>query len=105
MRSSVRAIDVPLAASLAIVAGGVQVDIVVDGHNADRMMLYDGGWRAVRINAPASTGPFWRVDLEVRPTWIPRVVVDSSDERELGIAVGEISVLSGEKRISSPVGN
>lgn len=95
MRSSVRAIEVPPPPVLVAAPHAVQVDIVVDGHAAQRIVLDDGRWRAVRIDAPASTERFWRVDLHVTPTYVPRAVLpNSSDERELGVAVGEISVIA-----------
>jgi O-antigen ligase len=104
MNASARAIEVPIAAPFleerkVVTPGGVHVDIEVDGRAADRLVLSDVGWHVVRINAPASDGRFWRVDLRVSPTFVPRTVLPwSSDARELGVAVGELSVVRTEER-------
>jgi hypothetical protein len=92
VRSSVRAIEVPLAPDVGTPPTGVVVDIVVDGHPADRVRLNGGGGRAVRINAPRSKRRYWRVDLYVAPILITRAVSRSSDAQEIGVDVGEISV-------------
>jgi len=103
MRSSVRAIEVPLAASPAASPDGVQVDIIVDGHAAQRVMLNNEDYRAVRINAPAPRRRFWRVDLRVTPARNPRAVrPNSSDEGNVGVAVGKISVEVQQKDPGKP---
>ena len=92
LRSSVRAVDMPLTASLEAVPNGVHVDIQVNQGEPRRITLDTPDWRTIRIVAPESTGPFWRVDLHTAPTWVPRNILRGSrDTRELGVAVGDIS--------------
>jgi hypothetical protein len=89
MRSSVRAIDLPLAALLPSTRNGVEVDILVNERAASHIVLGDREWHMVRVNtplAPGSSSRFWRVDLRLTPIGIP---ADTPDE-ERRIAVGEI---------------
>jgi O-antigen ligase len=94
LRSSVTGIELPLRANLAGSPNGVQVEIAVDGRTISRETIDDMEWRRVRLRAPHDREAYWRVDLRIEPTWIPRdVLPDSADGRELGLMVGEISVL------------
>ena len=88
LRRSVRAINLPLAAKLPDTPNGAQVDILVDGHAADRVMLSDRDWHDIGVNAPRSERRFWRVDLHVTPIGVPA----SLPENGRRVAVGEISV-------------
>jgi hypothetical protein len=88
MRSSIRAIDLPLAALLPSTKHGVEVDILVNERMANHLVLDDREWHVVRVNtplAPGSSSRFWRVDLRLTPIGIP---ADTPDE-ERRIAVGE----------------
>jgi O-antigen ligase len=98
MRSSARAIDVPLAAKLPATPHGAQVDILVNGHTADRIVLNNQDWRVVRINAPASRRRFWRVDMHVAPIGIPL----DTPETQRRVAVGKISVGVQQKDPGKP---
>lgn len=88
MRQSVRAISVALAAKLPDTPRGAEVDILVDGHAADRITLSDRDWHDIRINAPPPSRRFWRVELHVTPIGVPA----SLPEDRRRVAVGEISV-------------
>jgi len=88
MSRSVRAINVPLAAKLPDTADGAQVDILVDGRLADRIMLSDRDWHDIGVNAPQSGQRFWRVDLRVTPNG-PSANLPENRRR---VAVAEIAV-------------
>lgn len=87
VRRSVRAINVPLAAKLPDTPDGAQVDILVDGRPADRVMLRDRDWHDIAVNAPLSARPFWRVDLHVTPNG-PSASLPENRRR---VAVAEIA--------------
>ena len=89
MRSSVRAVDLPLAALLPSTRRGVEVEILVDERLASRLVLGDQEWRMVKLNtplAPGSSERFWRVDLHVTPIGVP----SNTPDEERRIAVGNI---------------
>jgi hypothetical protein len=89
LRSSIRAIDLPLAALLPSTKHGVEVDILVNERKANHLVLDDREWHVMKVNtplAPGSSNRFWRVDLRLTPIDIPP---DTPDE-ERRIAVGEI---------------
>lgn len=93
VRSSVRAIELPLSAG-RLADHRVTVDIMVNGRPADRVTLEGGGERRLRIGAPVATDGFWRVDLYstsavTTTSELPRPM----DTRQLGVAVGAINVL------------
>jgi hypothetical protein len=90
--SEVRAIDLPFPPNLLAAPDGARVDVSVDGRLRERVELAYGRGATVRIEAPRGTRRFWRVDLTVSPTWRPRDVLPrSTDARELGVPVGEVS--------------
>lgn len=70
------------------------VTIALDGREANRIVLSDANWRAVRLLIPSGRGRrFRQIDLTVSPTWSPaRVSPDWRDQRELGVIVGELRV-------------
>lgn len=84
MRSSVRAIEIPVAANPPSVREGFQIEVAVEGNVASRLTLHDRRWHSVRINAPAARRRFWRIDLRTSP-------IEGPNRRIL--RVGEIAVL------------
>ena len=87
-RSSVKAINIPLAAKLPDTPHGADVDILVNGLVARHIELRDKEWHDIRVTAPASAEPFWQVDLHITPIDVP---ADLEDARRR-VCIAEISV-------------
>ena len=90
VRASVRTIVIPLAALPPFMPAGAQVDIRVDGREAQKVTLPDQEWQLVTIRTPigaGSTRPYWQVDLYVQPIAAPSNASDT-DRR---IAVGDLT--------------
>ncbi len=93
---SVRAVTLPLRTGLdpkRMGTDAVEVRIFVDRRRAGLVQLTDDRWRAVRVPRPAlpTSDRFWRIDLEITPTWRPAdYLPGSTDRRRLGVKVGEV---------------
>lgn len=94
-RSSVKAINIPLAAKLRDTPKGADIDILLNGRLAHHVELRDKAWHDIQVNAPDSTEPFWQVDLKITPIDVPAGLEDARRR----VAVGEISV---EERQEEP---
>jgi hypothetical protein len=95
VHSSARAIDLPLRAfdPASLETEAFEVRILVNRRRVGLARLTDDKWHRVRVPAPrhAEDESFWRVDLEVNPTWRPvERLPASTDSRMLGVKVGEI---------------
>lgn len=98
-RSSVRAVDLPLRAPFdpgRLGTEAFEVRIFVNHRRVVVARLTDDKWQQLSVPAPsdAERDSFWRIDLEVRPTWRPdEWLPGSTDRRELGVKVGEIGTV------------
>jgi hypothetical protein len=75
--------------------------VFVNHQRAGAARLTDDRWQELRVPAPsdAEHGRFWRVDLEVYPTWRPASVMPgSTDPRVLGVKVGELDMEASPAR-------
>ena len=90
LSSEMSLVNLPIGASLGGTPNGVDVQILVEGEPAGRYFLTDEAWHDVRLVAPRNGRKFWRIDLRVSPTFVPKQLNPSvNDTRRLGIRVGE----------------
>lgn len=96
---SVRAVEVPLRTGFQPSRLGLEavvVRVLADRRRAGLVFLRDDRWHRVRVPKPTtgSGGRFWRIDLEVTPTWRPAdYLPGSTDRRVLGVKVGEVKFM------------
>ena len=70
------------------------MSVSFDGHLVEEISLEDDAWRVLSFELPDKPeGDFYTFDIALPYTWRPAdVVPDSSDERQLGIQVGELTL-------------
>jgi O-antigen ligase len=102
-RSSARRIELPVAAWRPPGTPDATLEVFVDGRLASHLVLTQNEGRVLQLDAPPTEAPFWRIDLVTTPTWTPEQHIPGSDDRrQLGVAVGETTVLV-ERPDSGPV--
>jgi len=99
LRSAVQRVEVPISAAGRPSGRPVDVEFVVDDRPADRMTLDDDEWHRMVLSVPPDAQDVWKVEIRVSPAWVPsQTMADSSDDRELGVRVGEIVItMNGEE--------
>jgi putative inorganic carbon (hco3(-)) transporter len=95
VRSSVRAMELPLAIADSAPGEATEVEIALDGHPANRVRVESSGWTRMRMVLPqASTGrAFRRLDLQVvcpKDGGAGETCPGLNDER---LAVGEMTTI------------
>ena len=89
-----RWVDMPLRGRVEDPGHPLDVDIFVDGQPVLRVQLIDDSWQRARVPIPPEEEPqFRRIELRVGSTFVPRdSLPGSTDSRELGVQVGEVTV-------------
>jgi hypothetical protein len=68
----------------------IVLDVLVGDALAHRIEVTDAVWRRIEVQLPAGPAGLRRIDLRVSRTWIPaREIAGSTDQRRLGVQVGE----------------
>jgi len=99
VRASARAVELPVRAGLDPARLGIdafEVRIFVNHRRVGLVRLADDRWQQLRVPLVDDGGPerFWRIDLQVNPTWRPAdILPGSTDRRRLGVKVGELVVI------------
>ncbi len=93
--------DVDLALRAMLVGDnidGLTVEISIDDRWTLPSQLLHGNWRVQRVRLPParSGAPYRTVDLRLARPWLPsEAIPGSTDPRELGVKLGEVTVLPG----------
>ena len=100
LRDDVTSLTLPLSAVIPRSGDVFEVTIRLDGVVLARLPRSDGDWIRVPIQVPRRRWSAWRttarLDIEVTPVWTPASVWPrSADNRELGVRVGELTLVTG----------
>jgi len=87
-------VDIPLRAPIENLEHPLDVDVFLDGLPSVRVRLVDNSWQQAHVEIPPDEEKLFRqIEVLVGRTFIPRdSVPDSTDSRELGVQVGEVSL-------------
>ncbi len=93
--ATVSSVDIPIRAlHLEPAPRPITVSVSFDGHLVEEISLGDDAWRVLSFDLPEKPeGDVYTFDIALPYTWRPAdAVPGSSDERQLGIQVGELTL-------------
>ena len=99
LRDDVTSLTVPISAVIPRRGDVLEATVRLDGVVLARLVRSDADWVRVPIQIPRRPRTWWRtmarLDIEAVPAWTPAVVwPGSTDHRELGVRLGEITLVT-----------